>query len=262
MIYDCFTFFNELDLLEIRLNELGGVVDRFVLVESPKTFTGIDKPLHYAENKARFAHFHDKIIHVVVDPIPGEGKHWEREEQQRNHILKGLETARHDDTVIIGDVDEIPKADVVRAYQGTNQVLVFQLHHTFYYLNLFFGLWQNGTRMLRRGRFETPQQARFMHDDMIRHAGWHFGYVGDVDNIVRKLKSFSHVEVNVPPYNDPQHLARQVAKGCGLGDDTAGSLLHPDSLPMYVRNNPDKFDKYMFKGDLPIISESEMTHIT
>jgi len=67
MIYDCFTFFNELDLLEIRLNVLKDVVDRFVLVEATQTFTGRPKPLYYKENAARFAAFADRIIHVVVD---------------------------------------------------------------------------------------------------------------------------------------------------------------------------------------------------
>jgi len=67
MIYDCFSFFNELDLLEIRLHELDPVVDKFVLVEASKTFQGKDKPLFYDENKERYKEFSEKIIHVVVD---------------------------------------------------------------------------------------------------------------------------------------------------------------------------------------------------
>lgn len=53
MIYDCFTFFNELNLLEIRLNILNDVVDKFVLVEATKTFSGKDKPLYYEQNKKK-----------------------------------------------------------------------------------------------------------------------------------------------------------------------------------------------------------------
>lgn len=70
MVYDCFTFFNELDLLEIRLNTLDSVVDRFVLVEANKTFSNMEKPLYFKENEGRFEKFKDKIIHIVVEDFP------------------------------------------------------------------------------------------------------------------------------------------------------------------------------------------------
>ena len=76
MIYDCFTFFNELDLLEIRLNVLKDVVDKFVLVESVKTFTGRDKELFFEKNKDRFAAFADRIIHLVVREFPPSYCRW------------------------------------------------------------------------------------------------------------------------------------------------------------------------------------------
>ena len=70
MIYDCFIFFNELELLELRLNELAGVVDKFVLVEATRTFTNEPKPLFFQENRARFREFDSRIIHVVVADSP------------------------------------------------------------------------------------------------------------------------------------------------------------------------------------------------
>lgn len=70
MIYDCFTFFNELELLELRLHELADVVDKFVLVEATKTHSNKSKPLYYWENRSRFGEFHDKIIHIIVDDLP------------------------------------------------------------------------------------------------------------------------------------------------------------------------------------------------
>ena len=76
-LYDCFLFFNELDMLELRLRELGSVVDRFVLVESAWTFQGKRKPMIFKENQSRFARWADKIIHVAVHddigpPAPGD----------------------------------------------------------------------------------------------------------------------------------------------------------------------------------------------
>ena len=55
MIYDCFTAFNELELLEIRLHELSPVVDRFVLVEATRTHSNLPKPLYFRDNWSRFA---------------------------------------------------------------------------------------------------------------------------------------------------------------------------------------------------------------
>ena len=69
MIYDCFTFFNELDLLEIRLNTLNDVVDRFVIAEATRTYMGKRKELLFERNRERYAAFADKIIYVVVDDL-------------------------------------------------------------------------------------------------------------------------------------------------------------------------------------------------
>ena len=70
MVYDCFQFFNELDILKIRLNVMNDVVDKFVISEATETFSGLKKPLYYEENKEMFKEFEDKIIHVVVDDTP------------------------------------------------------------------------------------------------------------------------------------------------------------------------------------------------
>ena len=71
-IFDCFRFFNELELLEIRLNLLNEVVDYFVLTESPYTISGNEKPLYYLENKERFEKFNHKIIHSITETIPND----------------------------------------------------------------------------------------------------------------------------------------------------------------------------------------------
>ena len=117
-VYDCFTFFNELDLLELRLTELSDIVDRFVLVESTLTHMGQPKPLYYAENKERFAAFRDRIIHIVVDDMPdaaAEKDPWVREIGQRDAIARGLTEARPRDRIIVSDLDEIPKPAALRA---------------------------------------------------------------------------------------------------------------------------------------------------
>ena len=120
MIYDCFSFFNELDILEIRLNTLNEVVDKFVLVEAPWTFTGNPKPLYFEENKERFKLFLDKIIHIVADQPPvsptvtERENAWIRESHQRNSINAGLNNAKNNDLIIISDLDEIPNPQIIK----------------------------------------------------------------------------------------------------------------------------------------------------
>lgn len=119
MIYDCFPFFNELELLELRLHELDGIVDKFVLVEATRTQTGLPKPLYFAENRARFAAFAERIIHVVVDDMPpGDGPraHWVRERHQRNAIARGLVNCRPQDIIMVSDLDEIPNVQTLARF--------------------------------------------------------------------------------------------------------------------------------------------------
>src|SRR5689334_18016752 len=103
MIYDTFPFYNELDLLEIRLEELDQVADRFVLVEATRTHTNKPKPLYYAENRDRFARFQNRIIHVVLDDMPDTTDAWVLENFQRCGIRRGLTGCRPDDLILMSD---------------------------------------------------------------------------------------------------------------------------------------------------------------
>ena len=143
MTYDCFSFFNELDLLEIRLRTLSDVVDRFVLAESRYTHTGNPKPLYYQENAARFAAFADRIVHVVA-PDPDDLRYdandqrpsWVRENAQRNATIDAiLPQLEDDDLLIVSDLDEIPAPDAVRAARRIGRPVVFRQKMYYHFLN-------------------------------------------------------------------------------------------------------------------------------
>lgn len=136
-VYDAFIFFNELDLLEIRLHELKDVVDKHVLVEGTKTFQGNEKPLYFEENRDRFAEFKDKIIHVVVDDHPNGifESPWEVEFYTRNSIREGLTECNPEDSVIVSDVDEIPSAEKVAATLTTDAIHLFGVRYYIYFFN-------------------------------------------------------------------------------------------------------------------------------
>ena len=110
MIVDCFSFFNELELLDIRLNTLDPYVDHFVLVEAAKTQTLKDKPFVFDENKEKFNKFLNKIVHVKLekDSCPtGDFQQvnhdWGMENFQRNGASIGVESLdlKDDDVVLI-----------------------------------------------------------------------------------------------------------------------------------------------------------------
>ena len=175
-IYDCFTFFNELDVLEIRLGELYSVVDYFVLVEASQTYQGAPKPLYYLNNADRFQRFRDKIIHVVCEfptdreltkLYPGIPMPWTREYFQRDMIIKGLIGCQDDDIIIISDVDEIPRPNKIRQFACTKGVKIFEQHLYYYWLNCECVAGPNkrpyrwlGSAMLQFRDLRRPQEVR------------------------------------------------------------------------------------------------------
>ena len=182
-IYDTFMFFNELDLLEIRLNILDPYVDYFVISEATVTFSGKPKPLYYLENKARFKKFEHKIIHNIVDDTPSDfgsygqsdvyytdrhksypHKHNGRilsqltndcqiEVYQRDSIMKSLiPSALDDDIILYSDLDEIPNPNVFNdIFKGLQHHKLLHLNQKWYiyYLNNFCDLDWFGTRAFK-----------------------------------------------------------------------------------------------------------------
>ena len=121
-VYDCFQFYNEFDVLEIRLAELDPLVDHFVLVEATHTHTGKPKPLHFTENRKRYERYAHKIIHVVIDDLPlDDPSHFARDIHQREAILRGLGGAQPDDRILFSDCDEIPKPHLLRKALGVSR---------------------------------------------------------------------------------------------------------------------------------------------
>ena len=106
-------FFNEIELLKMRLDELDEVVDYFVLVESAETQRGDPKPFYFYENRHLFEKYLNKIIHIMVDERHPEMGLWERENYQRNCIARGLKQCSFSDLIIISDLDEIPRAESI-----------------------------------------------------------------------------------------------------------------------------------------------------
>jgi beta-1,4-mannosyl-glycoprotein beta-1,4-N-acetylglucosaminyltransferase len=226
-LYDCVIVSNELELLEIRLNELAPIATAFVIAEAPVTFQGDPKPLYFQSNRERFAHFSDRIRHIVIDDMP-EGTqardHWRREHHQRNALLAALGDVAPDDFVMLSDVDEIPRTQSVQTAMAMRERLptvhCFELAFYRYFLNYRHrDVWlRNGPRLTRcrylssmqglrnvRPPSSNPSRSalrwiyasiamrrpirRIVHAD----AGWHFSHMGGVERVAQRMRSGSHV---------------------------------------------------------------------
>jgi beta-1,4-mannosyl-glycoprotein beta-1,4-N-acetylglucosaminyltransferase len=209
VIYDCFTFFNELDLLEIRLNILYEKVDFFVIVEANKTHTGKDKPFYVQESFARFERFKEKIKYIQVTDMPS-GNAWTLENFQRNCIMRGLDKLADDDIVAISDLDEIINPDVFnRPITGTNKT---DQEWCCFYANRSKGGWNGsviGTgAMLKNSNPQAWRNGRASHNGRIPNAGWHLSWMGGPDAIITKLEAFAETHENNPHNKNKERIIR------------------------------------------------------
>lgn len=230
MVYDCFQFFNELDLLKLRLHVMNDVVDKFVISEATVTFSGHKKPLYFQENREMFAEFEDKIIHRVVDDTPMVNVNaFQRDTHQKNAVARGLAGADPDDVVIFSDLDEIPNPEAVRrvlAHMEDGKIYALAQRNFYCYLDMeetsgsllsttgeFPGFegsdrkWL-GTKICRYRMLSryTMEQLREKEQKplMVRvtEGGWHFSYMGggrDVSvkqRVKYKIQSAAHQEYN------------------------------------------------------------------
>jgi beta-1,4-mannosyl-glycoprotein beta-1,4-N-acetylglucosaminyltransferase len=250
MIIDCFTFYNELELLEIRLNYLDPVVDKFILVEAVKTHSGLNKPLFFDENKLLFKQFLHKIVHVIVDDMPTvdyTGDRWRLENYQRNCISKGLDNLNPEskDYILISDLDEIPNRELVsKQVFGCYDMLCFM-----YYLNTPNDQHWPGTVGLEydriKGHYGTIQKIRDSRQQIepIRNGGWHFGWLGGYDRVYQKIKAFAHSEIDSPHIMDvlKHSVENTIPLWCPNGGPIPTTPIEYDTFPDYIVDNQEKF---------------------
>ena len=244
MIYDCFIFNGEFDILDIRLNELNDVVDKFVILEGSTTFQGQHKELYFDNQMDAYREFQDKIIYITF--APQGNTTWERESYSRNQVAKALHRAQPDDIILLSDADEIPRASVVKDLDP-QEVTVLNMDEYYYSLNLWHAYY-GFTRACYFKDFPGGQALRrTWTEDMpfIENAGWHFSFLMTPAQIAKKIQSFSHDELNLPIYTDERLILERIK---GLQDPFDRDTLerrHFDDHPRYVLDNLDRFGKYI-----------------
>ena len=271
MVYDCFQFFNELDILKLRMQVLAPVVDRFVISEATETFSGMKKPLYYEENKDMFAEFADKIIHVVVHDTPAGDTH-DRDTFQKNAVGRGLKDCKDDDIIIFSDLDEIPNPIKVKEIIADckDGIVYHMAQRLFYcYLNMEE---VSGNLLAYCGEFDGVTRKKWLGTKICRYSvaktmplgelrwpkckeigvrvedgGWHFGYMGgskesDVrKRVAEKVQSAAHQEYN------KRSILNEVDDKIKDGEDIFGrdarfvQAVIDDSFPEYLRTHLSEY---------------------
>lgn len=203
-IFDCFTFFNELEILELRLMTLDPLVDHFVLVEADLTHTGKPKEFIFEANKDRFSQYLNKIIYVKVQNLPDYSINdiWKAENFQRNCIVRGLDgVIKFKDKVIISDLDEIPNPDTIVANLKTNDPVTMVQYLFYYHVNCLQNQLWSGSILATYPYYGTPQQLRNRSrrgENAVSNGGWHYSYMGGPQRIKEKVDNIaeSHLIIN------------------------------------------------------------------
>lgn len=248
-LYDLILLSTELDWLEIRLHTLAPHVDYFVVVESPTTFTGRPKPLWLQDNWSRFAAFHHKIIHRVVEDGSPSRFIWDHEDWLRNSMLRevffpglqgdlGVFAASEGDVLVVSDVDEIVRPEAMVVLRHCDFPARLTLRSDFYYYSfqwrhrgpqwahpeatVYKGkdtLLPNSLRqnLLDEGWAPLAALRRWRDHGTLANAGWHcsscFATVAEMQT---KLHSFSHQELDTEENRDKKVILSRVREGKDL----------------------------------------------
>ncbi len=219
-IFDCFTYFNEKKILELRLEELGNYVDNFIIVEASETFTGKKKPFYFDEISKNLSKWLDKIILYRISFDDDISSSWDREYAQRNAISDALKKIdiSEEDLIIISDADEIWNRKTVSNLNIKN--IPVRLDVNQYFWNYHWQVPQHcnqGARPIvckkKHLISRTPQELRSMHLPLIPNGGWHFSFFDEEINIKDKIESFAHTEYDKEKFKSYELIMNRIKYG-------------------------------------------------
>ena len=227
-IYDCFQYFNEDHIVDLRLNILDKYVDYFVISESTKTHQGKHKKLNFNINN--FKKFRKKIKYIVADYEKEKvffhhtGGESLIEQHQRNNLSNGLKNACDNDLIILSDSDEIPDLKKLNQIKSNTKFTAFSQMMFMYKINL-----QNldesnwiGSKICLKKYFPLPQKLRdlkfkkypFWRIDKLNmqiiKGGWHFSFLQTPGDIAKKIKSYSHGEFNTEENTNEEKINQKI----------------------------------------------------
>ena len=269
-IIDCFMYFDEDLILELRLNTLSNYVDKFVICEATLDHAGNKKKLNFDHKK--FNRFKDKIVYIVVNDMPVNvksfKKNWHiahyRDQFQRNALSRGIKDFEDNDLILISDIDEIPNPSKIYEFKERDKYACFVQKNFCLKFNLFNLSEPNwyGTRMCRKKDLKTPQWLRDIKprkipfykfykprfDKFIYDGGWHFSSVKTPEGIFKKFNSYAEQQWNNKKFKNIDYIKSKIENREDLFDrdqDFKVIEINKD-FPKYMCENISKFKDFIY----------------
>lgn len=224
-IIDIISFNGEI-ILELRIKYLFNFVDKFYIIESAYTHSGIKKDTLFCNSDYWtniLKPYILKIEFIIIDNFPnidnewlntklnkymtqGSYDSWYREHYQRNYIFTNENIKISTPYIaLICDVDEIPNTDVIFALKNNYDILndkIFYFEMNFYYYNFnwlkkekwYYAYAINNKFIEKNGYDLTHYRTVYPKQYILNNAGWHCSYFLSWKDIIRKLESFAHRE--------------------------------------------------------------------
>jgi beta-1,4-mannosyl-glycoprotein beta-1,4-N-acetylglucosaminyltransferase len=277
-IYDLFTFNNELDLLEIRLNELDSVVDQFVICESTVTHSNQPKPLYFANNRERFRKFLHKIDLVIFDNVKKTDS-WSIENDHRRALSEKIPVNLNDeDILLLSDLDEIPSKKTLEKLKTMDEgqfpvTLCYSMYSGSFHNHVISPenqLHNDSTVAIKYSQYKKNTDLQHYRNirsqslPRIYDAGWHFTSMSGPKNVLKKIQSFAHNE-----YRDSGIVFNEedIDKNIKEGKDIFGRIGYViekvpvnKSFPEYLVKNQDKFKKLIQGNDVETSVENSHSY--
>ena len=269
-IIDCFSYFDEDMMLEVRLSTLFDYVDKFVICEATLDHAGNEKRLNFDMKK--FKKYEKKINYIVVNDLPkvvkSFKKNWHpahaRDQFQRNALVRGLSDCDLDDIIMISDLDEIPNPEKISDFKKEDKYACFVQGNFLFKLNLLNTSEPKwfGTRVCRKKDLKSPQWLREIKsrkipfykfykpkfDKFILNGGWHFSSVKTAEGIYKKLHSFSEQQFNNKKFKDMDIINNKIEQKKDLFDRGYDfKVIKVDqTFPKFIYENQDKFKDFIY----------------
>jgi beta-1,4-mannosyl-glycoprotein beta-1,4-N-acetylglucosaminyltransferase len=260
-IYDCFIYFDDDLVLDLRFNILDKYVDTFVVVEGKKDHQGNEKKLNFKIEK--FKRFKSKIKYIIVDDFPKSDYSWDFEHHQRNAIIRGLDNAKDNDLIIISDADEIPNPKSISNFKFENKYAIFEQKMFYYKLNLINDneVW-HGSKICIKKYLKSPNWLRYKvktkrypfyridkpkNAQIIKNGGWHFSFLKNPEDISKKIKSYAHSEYNKKEFSEINIIKEKINNKKDIFNRNINykKVELNDSFPEYILENLKKYEDWI-----------------
>ena len=268
-LIDCFMYFDEDLVLEIRLNTLYEKVDKFVIAEATRDHAGIKKKLNFNINK--FNKFKNKIEYIIIDDLPSDvysnKKNWHknhiRDQFQRNALVRGYKNCEPNDLIMISDIDEIPNPKKIVEFDLKKKyacLLQKNFQSKLNLLNITEKYWP-GTKICQKKNLKSPQWLRNIktkkvpfwnvfrdkEPQIIKDAGWHFSFLKKPAMIRKKIISYSHQEFNKEEFINEKNIEKKINKGKDLFERNIKykKIRIDATFPSYILKNKGYFKDWI-----------------